>query len=79
MFLNEFVFQGKRICNFRIHLFSFLNSKQTNDGIFSNKTGKILTYKNFLERESPTLTQWNYDTFIDCVITSKREAAKISL
>ena len=25
--------------NFKIHLFSFLNTKQTNNGIFFNKTG----------------------------------------
>ena len=38
LFLNQPVFQENKIYNFEIHLFSFLNTKQTNDGIFSNKT-----------------------------------------
>ena len=33
-------FQENKICNFKIHLFSILNTKQTNDDIFSNKTGE---------------------------------------
>ena len=28
------------IYNFKIHLFSFINTKQTNDGIFLNKIGE---------------------------------------
>ena len=38
--LSQPVFQEKKINNFKIHLLSFLNIKQTNDGIFSNKTGE---------------------------------------
>ena len=34
------VFQENKIYNFKIHLFSFLNTKQTNDGIFLNKAGE---------------------------------------
>ena len=34
------VFQEYKIYNFKIHLFSFLNIKQTNDGIFLNKAGE---------------------------------------
>ena len=33
-------FLRKQICNIKIHLFSILNSKQTNDGIFSNEAGE---------------------------------------
>ena len=40
LFLNEPVFQENKIYNFKIHLFSFLNTRQTNDGIFLNKTGE---------------------------------------
>ena len=41
---NQFVF--KWACyNFKIHLFSFLSTKQINDGIFSNKTGGIFSNK----------------------------------
>ena len=36
--LNQPVFQENRIYNFKIHLFLFLNTKQTNAGIFLNKT-----------------------------------------
>ena len=32
--LNQPVFQENKICNSKIHLFSFLNTKQTNDGTF---------------------------------------------
>ena len=38
LFLNQPVFQENKIYNFKIHLFSFLNTKQINDGVFSNKT-----------------------------------------
>ena len=38
MFLNQPVFQENKICNFKIHLFSFSNTKQTNASISSNKT-----------------------------------------
>ena len=31
------LFFKKTNCNFKIHLFSILSTKQTNDGIFSNK------------------------------------------
>ena len=41
LLLNQLVFQENKICNFKIHLFSILNIKQTNDHIFSNKIGKI--------------------------------------
>ena len=37
LFLTESVFQENKIYNFQIHLFSFLNTKQTIDGIFLNK------------------------------------------
>ena len=37
LFLNQPVFQENKICNFKIHLFSILNTKQTKDGIFLNK------------------------------------------
>ena len=40
LFLNQLIFQENKICNFEIHLFSIINIKQTNDGIFSNKAGK---------------------------------------
>ena len=40
LFLNQPIFQENQIYNFKINLFSFLNTKQTNDGIFSNKTEK---------------------------------------
>ena len=33
-------FLRKHVCNFKIHLFSILNTKQTNNAIFSNKTGE---------------------------------------
>ena len=33
-------FQENKIYNFKIHSFSFLNTKQTNDCIFLNKTGE---------------------------------------
>ena len=41
--LVQFVFKSacfsrNKIYNFKIHLFSFLNTKQTNDGIFLKKT-----------------------------------------
>ena len=39
-FLKQPVFQENKICNFKIHLFSVLNSKQTSDGVFPNKTGE---------------------------------------
>ena len=43
--LLQFVFKSAcflriNFCNFKIHLFSILNTKQTNDGIFSNKAGE---------------------------------------
>ena len=40
LFLNKSVFQENKLCNFKIHLFSILNTKQTNDGTFSNKAGE---------------------------------------
>ena len=49
-------FQENKIYNFKIHLFSFLNTKQTSDGIFLNKTGDSFG-KNFLEPESLTLSK----------------------
>ena len=36
-FLNQLVFYENKCCNFKIHFFSILNTKQTNDGIFLNK------------------------------------------
>ena len=38
LFLNQLVFQENKIYNFKINLFSFLNAKQTNDGIFLDLT-----------------------------------------
>ena len=38
LFLNQPVFQESKIHNFKINLFSFLNSKQGNDSIFLNTT-----------------------------------------
>ena len=48
MFLNEPVFQENKFCNFKTHLFSILNTKQTNDGIFSNKVGENFNLANKL-------------------------------
>ena len=39
-FSNEPVFWDNNFCGFKIQLFSVLNTKQTNNGIFSNKAGK---------------------------------------
>ena len=51
LFLTESVFQENKIYNFQIHLFSFLNTKQTIDGIFLNKAEENFKLgKNFLER-----------------------------
>ena len=44
LFLNQSVFKETKICNFKIHLFLILNSKQTNDGIFSNNAGEKLNF-----------------------------------
>ena len=60
LFLNQSVFQENKIFNFKIHLFSILNTKNTNSGIFSNKT---LIWKNFLKCESPILTLFFYHSF----------------
>ena len=35
-------FQENKICNFRIPLFSILNTKQTSHGIFQTRLRKIL-------------------------------------
>ena len=54
--LNMWLLVQNKFCHFKIHLFSTLNTKQTNDGIFSNKAGENLNFsKNFLKRKSPTL------------------------
>ena len=37
--LNQPVLQESKICNFKTHLFSFLNTKQVNVDSFLNKTG----------------------------------------
>ena len=42
--LVQLVFQENKIYDLKIHLFWFWNTKQTNDGIFSNKTRKILIW-----------------------------------
>ena len=42
LFLNQPVFQENKIYSFTVHLFSFLNSKQTSDGVFLTRLGKIL-------------------------------------
>ena len=39
-FLNQPVFLKNKFCNFKIHLFSIFSTRQTNNGIFSNKAGK---------------------------------------
>ena len=38
-------FQENKFCNFKIHLFTILNTKQTNDGIFSSKAGENFKFK----------------------------------
>ena len=54
--LVQFVFKENNFCNYKIHLFSILNTKQTNDAIFSNKAGKNFNLaKKFLKREIKTL------------------------
>ena len=40
LFLNQRIFQEIEIYNFKINLFSLLNTKQTNDGNFSKKIGE---------------------------------------
>ena len=40
--LKSAFFSRKQNLQFKIHLFSFLNIKPTNDGIFLNKTGENL-------------------------------------
>ena len=50
------MFWKNKFCNFKIHLFSILNTIQTNHGIFSNKTGeKFNLAKSVLQCESLTL------------------------
>ena len=42
-------FLSKQIFQFKIHLFSILNTKQANDGIFSNRTKENFNFaKTFL-------------------------------
>ena len=53
LFLNQPVFQENKIYNFKIHLISFLNTKQTNDGIFFNKAGKILIWQKWSRTWEP--------------------------
>ena len=55
-----FVFKSTNVFyNFKIHLFSFWNTKQTNDGIFSNITGENFNLaKNF----------WNVRVRLKCYI-----------
>ena len=50
--LVQFVFKSvcfweNKICSSKIHLFSILNTKQTNDGIFSNKAGEKQGFSDF--------------------------------
>ena len=40
LILHQPVFSENKFSSFKIHLFSSLNTKQTNDGIFSNKAGE---------------------------------------
>ena len=53
--LVQFVFKSacflrKKFLQFKIHLFSILSTKQTNDGIFSNKAGENFNLaKTFLD------------------------------
>ena len=53
--LEQFVFKSacffkKKLCSFKIHSFSILNTKQTNDGIFSNMAGEnFILAKIFLD------------------------------
>ena len=49
LFLNQPVFQENQIYNFKFHLFSFLNTKQANYGIFWTRLGRILIWQNFSE------------------------------
>ena len=46
LFLNQPVFQENKIYNSKIHLISFLNTKQTNDGIFLNNAGQNFNLAN---------------------------------
>ena len=39
-FSNQPVSLGNKTCSFKIHLFSILNTNQSNDGIFSSKAEK---------------------------------------
>ena len=39
-FVFESAFYENQFCYLIIHLFSILNTKQTNDGLFSNKAGE---------------------------------------
>ena len=47
LFLNQPVFQENKIWNFKIRLFSFSNTKQTNDSVFSNNIWKVLICQKF--------------------------------
>ena len=48
LFLSRPVFQENKIYNFKIHVISFLNTKQTNDGIFFwTPLGIILIWQKF--------------------------------
>ena len=44
--LAQFVSKENKIYNYKIHLLSFLNAKQTNDGICLNKTGEYFNLAN---------------------------------
>ena len=56
LFFNKCVFQENKICNFKIHLFSLLRTKQKIKVFFLNKAGENFNLaKISLELESPTL------------------------
>ena len=60
--LVQFVcfFQENKIYNFKIHLFSLLNTKQTNNGIFLTKTGENFNLPKIFWNVSPTLRHADY-------------------
>ena len=56
LFLNQPAFEENKLSSFKIHLFSILNTKQTNDGIFRTRLEKLLIWQKLFETESPTLS-----------------------
>ena len=46
LILNQSIFSENKFCNFKIHLFSIFNTRETNDGIFLNKAGENINLAN---------------------------------